>query len=52
MTDLLQEALVAYLHENPVSGDAERSCKFFCSHGSNLNLDEIDELLQEDILTL
>ena len=50
LSDLFQEALIAYLHGNVSHGDAERACKFFCSHRSQLNLEEIDALLQEDQL--
>lgn len=52
LAEILQDALVAYLHGDMTRGDAERACKLFCSHGSSLNLDEIDELLQEDMLSL
>ncbi len=52
MAEILQDALIAYLHGDVARGDANRACKLFCSHGSSLNLDEIDELLQEDMLAL
>lgn len=52
LADLLQDALAAYLQGGVVQGDSERACKLFCSHGSGLNLEEIEELLQENILAL
>jgi hypothetical protein len=52
LADLFQDALAAYLYGDTGGGDSERACRDFCSHGSDLSLDEIDELLQEDMLTL
>ncbi len=52
LADLLQDALVAYLYADTGGGDAERACRDFCAHGSDLSLDDIDELLQEDMLAL
>lgn len=52
LSDLLQDALAAYLQGDAARGDFERACKLFCSHGSGLKLEEIDELLREDILAL
>jgi len=38
------------LHGNVAYNDSLRSCEKFCSHGSSLSLDEINEILQEDML--
>ena len=52
LSDLFQEALVQFLHgEQRPRADAERSCKLFCSHRSQLDLEEIKELLEEDVLS-
>jgi len=52
LSDLFQEALVLFLHGAGSRGDAERSCRLFCSHQSRLDLSEINELLEEDVLAL
>jgi hypothetical protein len=52
LSDLIQEALVVFLHGGGPRADAERSCRLFCSHGSRLDLDEISELLEEDVLAI
>ena len=52
LSDIFQDALVAYLHFDVSRGDAERACKLFCSHCSRLQLEELDELLQEDQLAV
>lgn len=50
LADVIQDALINYLHEEIARGDALRACDKFCSHGSALGLQEIDEILQEDML--
>ncbi|NLX24426.1 MAG: hypothetical protein GXY61_00480 [Lentisphaerae bacterium] len=50
LADIIQDALINYLHEEIARGDAVRACDKFCSHGSALPLQEIDEILQEDML--
>lgn len=50
MADIIQDALINYLHEEVARGDAPRACNKFCSHGSTLGRHEIEELLQEDML--
>jgi hypothetical protein len=50
LADVIQDALINYLHEEVARGDALRACDKFCSHGSALGRHEIDELLQEDML--
>ncbi len=52
LSELFQAALFSYLHENVAHNDSLRSCDKFCSHGSSLSLDEINEILQEDMLAL
>ncbi len=52
LSDILQEALIDYLRGSVKRGDAEHACRLFCSHGSRLPLEEIDELLEEDMLTI
>lgn len=46
LADVIQGALIHYLHEDVERSDAVRACEKFCSHGSALDRDEIDELLQ------
>lgn len=50
LADVVQDALIRYLHENVSHGDALRAVEKFCSHGGTLDLREINVLLQEDIL--
>lgn len=50
LADLIQDALVEYLHDDTSGADALRSCERFCSYGRTLPLAEVDELLQEDLL--
>ena len=52
LADILQDALSFYLHEDIEHSDAMRACEKFCSHGSSLDRQQIDELLNEDVLTL
>lgn len=52
LSDLLQDALNNYLQQDPSRNDAVRACEKFCSHGSSLKREEIDEILQEDMLGL
>ena len=52
LSELFQEALVIYLHGEGPRADAERSCRLFCSHRSQLNLDELNEILEEDVLAI
>jgi len=51
-SDLIQDALNDYLQQDPAHGDALRACEKFCSHGSLLGREEIEEILQEDMLIL
>ena len=48
--EIFQEALAGYLYGQGPRVDAERSCKLFCSHRSQLGLDELNRLLEEDVL--
>ena len=50
LADIIQDALINYLHEDVTRIDAVRACNRFCSHGSTLGRSEIDELLKEDML--
>ena len=50
LADIIQDAMINYLHEEVARGDALRACDKFCSHGSALDRHEIDDLLQEDML--
>lgn len=52
LADVIQDSLTHYLHEDVERSDAVRACEKFCSHGSALDRDEIDELLQEDMLAV
>ena len=52
LSELFQEALVIYLHGEGPRADAERSCRLFCSHRSQLDLDELNEILEEDVLAI
>jgi hypothetical protein len=52
LTDIIQDALSYYLHENVERSDTLRACDKFCSHGSSLSRQQIDEILQEDILAI
>lgn len=52
LSELFQAAIFSYLHDNVAYNDSLRSCDRFCSHGSSLSLDEINEILQEDMLAL
>ena len=52
LADVIQDALTQYLHEDAYRGDALRACEKFCSHGSTLARAEIEEILQEDLLTV
>ncbi len=52
LADLIQEALVRFLHEVGPNSDAEHSCCLFCSDGGQLGLEELSELLEEDILAV
>lgn len=52
LAEIFQEALLSYLHGEIAHGDALRACDKFCSHGSSFSIEEIDEILQEDMLTL
>ena len=50
LSDIIQSALGYYLHEDIENSDGLRACEKFCSHGSSLDKQQIDELLQEDML--
>lgn len=52
LADLIQDALIEYLHNDTPTVDALHSCDRFCSHGRTLPLAEVDELLQEDLLAV
>lgn len=52
LADVIQDALIQYLHEDASRGDALRACEKFCSHRSELERSEIDELLQEDMMAV
>jgi hypothetical protein len=54
LSDIIQDALGYYLHEDVErnGSDALRACEKFCSYGSSLDRQQIDELLQEDMLTV
>lgn len=52
LSDIIQDALNYYLHEDIERSDAVRACEKFCSHGSSLDRQQIDELLQEDMLAV
>ncbi len=52
LSDIIQSALGYYLHEDVERSDALRACEKFCSHGSSLDKQQIDELLQEDMLAV
>ena len=52
LADLIQDALIEYLHNDTSTVDALRSCERFCSHGRTLPLAEVNELLQEDLLAV
>ena len=52
LSDLIQDALNDYLQQDPARGDALRASEKFCSHGSLLGREEIEEILQEDMLIL
>jgi hypothetical protein len=52
LSDIIQAALGYYLHEDIERNDALRACEKFCSHGSSLDRQQIDELLQEDMLAV
>lgn len=52
LADVIQDALIQYLHDNASRTDASRACEKFCSHRSALARAEIDELLQEDMLAV
>ena len=52
LSDIIQGALIYYLHEDVERIDAVRACEKFCSHGSSLDKQQIDELLQEDMLAV
>ena len=44
--EVLQDALVGYLHEEISSGEYLRSCEKFCSHGNVLSTDQINDFLR------
>jgi hypothetical protein len=50
MADVIQDALTRYLHEDVEGADAIRACEKFCSHGSALERNDIDEILQVDLV--
>ena len=52
LADIIQDALGYYLHEDVEHTDAVRACEKFCSHGSSLDRQQIDEILQEDMLAV
>ena len=52
LADIFQDALLSYLRGEVSHGDGLRACDKFCSHGSSLGLEEIDEILQEDMLAI
>ena len=52
LADVIQEALDAWLQGSGSNADALRAAEQFCSHGSALGTEEIDELLGEDLLAL
>jgi len=52
LADVIQEALDRYLQESGSSKDALRAVEKFCSHGSSLGVDEIDDILREDMLSV
>ena len=49
---IIQDALSYYLHEDIERSDSLRACEKFCSHGSSLDRQQIDEFLQEDMLAV
>lgn len=52
LADIIQDALISYLHDEAPRKDALRACDKFCSHGSALERQEIDELLQEEMFVV
>lgn len=52
MSDLFHDALNGYLHTGGPRTDTERSCELFCSHRSQLEMDELKALLEEDVLAI
>lgn len=52
LAEIIQNAMISYLHEDISRVDALRAWEKFCSHGSALDRQEIDDLLQEDALAL
>ena len=52
LAEVIEEALERYLHESGSVEEAVRAAEKFCSHGTSLPLQEIDEILREDILTI
>lgn len=52
LAEIIQNAMISYLHDDVPAGDALRACEKFCSHGSALDQREIDELLREDALAI
>ncbi len=45
-SEVLQDAMVCYLHEDSASGESLRACEKFCSHGNVLGTDQINDLLR------
>jgi hypothetical protein len=52
LSGLIEDALVGYLDRHPGRDEALRALAKFTSHGGLLSPGEIDEILEEDILTL
>jgi len=52
LSGLIEDALVGYLDRHPGRDEALRALAKFTSHGGLLPPGEIDEILEEDILTL
>jgi predicted transcriptional regulator len=51
LAGLIEEALEGYLGRGPAATDHLRAFDKFVSHGGLLQLEEIEEILEEDVLS-